>query len=111
MSCAKRYKNEKRAKEHRRKLKKEAKKNPKHGSKCQLMILFVTFHCSVNLILLLGSKKDPGIPSNWPFKEQLLNEIEERKQKMEQEKEDLKQQKREKKLKAKEAAKATSSSD
>ncbi|KAJ2959330.1 hypothetical protein NQZ79_g5249 [Umbelopsis isabellina] len=89
MSCAKRYKNEKRAKEHRRKLKKEAKKNPKHGR----------------------SKKDPGIPNNWPFKEQLLNEIEERKQKMEQEKEEQKQQKREKKLRAKEAAKATSSSD
>ncbi|KAG2179065.1 hypothetical protein INT43_001915 [Umbelopsis isabellina] len=95
MSCAKRYKNEKRAKEHRRKLKKEAKKNPKHGI----------------LIFLLGSKKDPGIPNNWPFKEQLLNEIEERKQKMEQEKEDQKQQKREKKLRAKEAGKASSSSD
>jgi hypothetical protein len=66
-------------------------------------------NCTFILTLLLESKKDPGIPNNWPFKEQLLNEIEERKQKIEQEKEEQKQQKREKKLKAKEAAKAASS--
>ncbi|KAG2173906.1 hypothetical protein INT44_000019 [Umbelopsis vinacea] len=85
MSCAKRYKNEKRAKEHNRKLKRDAKKNPHHSNK---------------------SKKDPGIPNSWPFKEQLLNEIEERKQKMLQEKEDKKKANQAKRLKAKEAKKA-----
>jgi hypothetical protein len=49
------------------------------------------------------SKKDPGIPNNWPFKEQLLNEIEERKQRIAQEKEEKKKANQAKKLRAKEA--------
>jgi GNL3L/Grn1 putative GTPase len=52
------------------------------------------------------SKKDPGIPNSWPFKEQLLNEIEERKQRMAQEKEDKKKATQAKRQKAKEAKKA-----
>ncbi|CAO3676521.1 unnamed protein product [Umbelopsis vinacea] len=52
--------------------------------------------------------EDPGIPNSWPFKEQLLNEIEEKKQKIAQEKEEKKQVQRAKKLKAKEASKAES---
>lgn len=107
MSCAKRYKNEKRAKEKNRKLKREAKKNPtRHGSKFQWNIskLIVCKHTNFPL----ESKKDPGIPNSWPFKEQLLNEIEEKKQKIAQEKEEKKQVQRAKKLKAKEASKAES---
>ncbi|EIE88685.1 hypothetical protein RO3G_13396 [Rhizopus delemar RA 99-880] len=32
------------------------------------------------------SKKDPGIPNNWPFKEELLNEVERQRQEAEEEK-------------------------
>ncbi|KAG1469640.1 hypothetical protein G6F56_003144 [Rhizopus delemar] len=32
------------------------------------------------------SKKDPGIPNNWPFKEELLNEVEKQRQDAEEEK-------------------------
>ncbi|KAL1914522.1 uncharacterized protein VTP21DRAFT_8236 [Calcarisporiella thermophila] len=54
MSASKRYKILKRVAEHHRKLRKEAKKNP-HKHK---------------------QKKDPGIPANYPYKEQLLAQIE-----------------------------------
>lgn len=33
-------------------------------------------------VLILGLKKDPGIPNLYPFKDQLLREIEERKQRV-----------------------------
>ncbi|CAG8505113.1 14563_t:CDS:2 [Acaulospora morrowiae] len=64
MTCAKRYKIERKVAEHRRKEKKKAKNNP-HKSKL---------------------RKDPGIPSLWPFKGQLLSKIEEQKRKVEEEK-------------------------
>ncbi|KAI8391531.1 GNL3L/Grn1 putative GTPase-domain-containing protein [Radiomyces spectabilis] len=54
-----RYKIIKRVAEHHRKQRREAKKNPqKHHKK----------------------PKDPGIPNSWPFKEELLNQIEKEKQ-------------------------------
>ncbi|KAI8099346.1 GNL3L/Grn1 putative GTPase-domain-containing protein [Halteromyces radiatus] len=53
-----RYKIEKRVREHHRKLRKEQKKNP-HKKR---------------------APKDPGIPNSWPFKEELLNEMERHKQ-------------------------------
>jgi hypothetical protein len=106
MSCAKRYKNEKRAKEHNRKLKRDAKKNPHHSSKFMIIPFPLLLNTLFNIFLVDKSKKDPGIPNNWPFKEQLLNEIEERKQRMAQEKEDKKKANQAKRARAKEAKKA-----
>ncbi|NXE55258.1 GNL3 protein, partial [Casuarius casuarius] len=61
LSCHKRYKIQKKIREHHRKLRKEAKKR---GRK--------------------KPKKDPGIPSAAPFKEELLREAEQRKQRLEE---------------------------
>ncbi|KAF9578766.1 Guanine nucleotide-binding protein-like 3 [Lunasporangiospora selenospora] len=55
-----RYKIEKRVKDHHRKLKKEAKSNPNAHHR---------------------SKKDPGIPNNFPMKEEILQQIADDKQK------------------------------
>ncbi|GES96429.1 guanine nucleotide-binding protein-like 3 homolog [Rhizophagus clarus] len=64
MTCAKRYKIQKKINEHKRKERKEARKNPKSRK----------------------LKKDPGIPNLYPFKDQLLNKIEQQKRKLEDEK-------------------------
>ncbi|NXA45264.1 GNL3 protein, partial [Nothocercus julius] len=61
LSCHKRYKIQKKIREHHRKLRKEAKKR---GRK--------------------RPRKDPGIPSAAPFKEELLREAEQRKQRLEE---------------------------
>ncbi|KAI9222031.1 P-loop containing nucleoside triphosphate hydrolase protein [Blastocladiella britannica] len=53
-TCKQKYKIERKVREHHRKLRKEAKKNPNARSKV---------------------KKDPGIPNLWPFKQQLLDQI------------------------------------
>lgn len=42
-------------------------------------------------------KKDPGIPNSYPFKEQLLNEIERKREREEEEKRKLKEEKKSKK--------------
>uniref|UniRef100_A0A3Q3VX65 Guanine nucleotide-binding protein-like 3 n=1 Tax=Mola mola TaxID=94237 RepID=A0A3Q3VX65_MOLML len=86
MSCSKRYKIQKKVREHNRKLRKEAKK--KGVSK--------------------RVKKDPGVPSSAPFKEEVLREAEQRRLQIEEEKEKKKQTKKEeraqKRKKEKEAA-------
>ncbi|XP_069721958.1 guanine nucleotide-binding protein-like 3 [Phaenicophaeus curvirostris] len=61
LTCHKRYKIQKKIREHHRKVRKEAKKR---GHK--------------------KPKKDPGIPSAAPFKEELLREAEQRKQRLEE---------------------------
>ncbi|XP_001513986.1 guanine nucleotide-binding protein-like 3 [Ornithorhynchus anatinus] len=61
MSCHKRYKIQKKVREHKRKVRKEAKKR---GHKKR--------------------KTDPGIPNSAPFKEALLREAEQRKQQLEE---------------------------
>ncbi|NXD25431.1 GNL3 protein, partial [Spelaeornis formosus] len=61
LSCHKRYKIQKKIREHHRKVRKEAKKR---GHK--------------------KPKKDPGIPGAAPFKEELLREAEQRKQRLEE---------------------------
>ncbi|XP_040850543.1 guanine nucleotide-binding protein-like 3 isoform X1 [Ochotona curzoniae] len=66
MTCHKRYKIQKKIREHHRKLRKEAKKQGRKKPK----------------------RKDPGVPNSAPFKEALLREAELRKQRLEE----LKQQ-------------------
>ena len=44
------------------------------------------------LFVYSGSKKDPGIPNLYPFKEQLLKQIQERKAKAEEEKQRRKEE-------------------
>ncbi|XP_008318504.1 guanine nucleotide-binding protein-like 3 [Cynoglossus semilaevis] len=69
VSCSKRYKIQKKVREHNRKLRKEAKK--KGVSK--------------------RPKKDPGVPSSAPFKEEVLREAEQRRLQIEEEKEKKRQ--------------------
>ncbi|XP_031710359.1 guanine nucleotide-binding protein-like 3 [Anarrhichthys ocellatus] len=71
VSCSKRYKIQKKVREHNRKLKKEAKK--KGVSK--------------------RVKKDPGVPSSAPFKEEVLREAEQRRLQIEEDKEKKRQTK------------------
>nr|XP_024656171.1 guanine nucleotide-binding protein-like 3 [Maylandia zebra] len=86
LSCAKRYKIQKKVREHNRKLRKEAKK--KGVSK--------------------RVKKDIGVPNSAPFKEEILREAEQRRLQVEEEKEKRRQAKKEqraeKRKKEKEAA-------
>ncbi|KAI8889794.1 GNL3L/Grn1 putative GTPase, partial [Backusella circina FSU 941] len=56
---AHRYRIKKRINDHQRKERRAAKANPSKHKK---------------------AKKDPGIPNNWPFKEEMLNEIEAQRQ-------------------------------
>ncbi|XP_073681777.1 guanine nucleotide-binding protein-like 3 [Garra rufa] len=89
LSCAKRFKIQKKVREHNRKLRKEAKKKGVGRGK---------------------SKKDIGVPNSAPFKEEVLREAEQRKQELEALKEQnkiVKQQERaEKRKKEKGAASA-----
>ncbi|KAK2873970.1 hypothetical protein Q8A67_021123 [Cirrhinus molitorella] len=61
VSCAKRFKIQKKVREHNRKLRKEAKKKGISGRK---------------------PKKDVGVPNSAPFKEEVLREAEQRKQEL-----------------------------
>ena len=65
------YKIKRRVAEHHRKARRAAKKMGKWGTKKKL-------------------SKDPGIPNLWPFKEQLLKQIERKREQMEEAKEDAK---------------------
>ncbi|KAJ8047251.1 Guanine nucleotide-binding protein-like 3-like [Holothuria leucospilota] len=71
LTLSKKYKIQKKVKEHKRKTRKEAKKNP-----------------------LRKGKKDPGIPNIAPFKEAILREAEERKMKLAEEKQNQKANKK-----------------
>ncbi|XP_029539417.1 guanine nucleotide-binding protein-like 3 [Oncorhynchus nerka] len=85
VSCSKRYKIQKKVREHNRKLKKDAKKKGV-GKK---------------------AKKDIGVPNKAPFKEDILREAEQRRLKLEEEKEKkklAKQQQRAQKRKKENAA-------
>jgi nuclear GTP-binding protein len=64
------YNIQKRVREHKRRLKKEAKKSG----------------------ILKRKRRDPGIPNSWPFKAEMLDQIEEKKAKMEEEREKAKAQ-------------------
>jgi len=71
MSCRKKYKIQKKVREHNRKVRKEDKLNMNKRKK----------------------SKDPGIPNLYPFKEQLLRQIQEKKEKEADEKVKRKEQK------------------
>ncbi|CAB1443519.1 unnamed protein product [Pleuronectes platessa] len=89
ISCSKRYKIQKKVREHLKKLRKEAKK--KGVSK--------------------RVKKDPGVPSSAPFKEEVLREAEQRRIQIEEEKtkkrEIVKEERAKKRKKEKSAIKET----
>ncbi|GCB68150.1 hypothetical protein scyTo_0005258 [Scyliorhinus torazame] len=63
LTCHKRFKIQRKIREHKRKVRKEAKKQGNKGKK---------------------SRKDPGVPNNAPFKEAILREAEQRKQNLEE---------------------------
>ncbi|XP_072137060.1 guanine nucleotide-binding protein-like 3 isoform X3 [Mobula birostris] len=63
LSCHKKYKIQRKVREHKRKVRKEAKKQ---GNKTKKF------------------RKDPGVPNDAPFKEDILHEAEQRKQKLEE---------------------------
>nr|XP_046240184.1 guanine nucleotide-binding protein-like 3 [Scatophagus argus] len=73
LSCAKRYKIQKKVREHNKKLRKEAKKK---GVRTRV-------------------KKDPGVPNSAPFKEEVLREAEQRRLQIEEEKQRKKEAKKE----------------
>ncbi|XP_064632401.1 guanine nucleotide-binding protein-like 3 homolog [Lineus longissimus] len=70
-TCRNKYKIQKKVREHNRKLRRDAKKNP-HPKK----------------------KKDPGIPNSYPFKDQILKEAEERKNRIEAERERMREKRK-----------------
>ncbi|KAG0375884.1 Coproporphyrinogen-III oxidase [Mortierella sp. AD032] len=80
-----RYKIEKRVKDHHRKLRKDSKSNPNAHHK---------------------NKKDPGIPNNFPFKEQILQQIADQKMKEQEVKDKAKEARRKAAEKARRANKA-----
>ncbi|KAG7493162.1 guanine nucleotide-binding protein-like 3 [Solea senegalensis] len=89
MSCAKRYKIQKKVRDHTRKLRKEAKK--KGVSK--------------------RVKKDCGVPSSAPFKEEVLREAEQRRLQIEEEKEKKKQAAKEERAKKRKQDKESASKE
>ncbi|XP_013382041.1 guanine nucleotide-binding protein-like 3 homolog [Lingula anatina] len=68
LTCRKKYKIERKVREHNRKKKKEAKNNPNNKSK----------------------RKDVAVPNSLPFKEEILKEAEDRKRRLEEEQQRLK---------------------
>lgn len=89
MSCAKRYKIQKKVREHNRKLRKEAKKKG----------------------ITKRPKKDLGVPSSAPFKEEVLREAEQRRLQIEEEKEKRKQAKKEERAQKRKKEKETTSKE
>ena len=83
--------------EHKRKMRKEAKQKAKSKSQCSAVhfasLDFILLSCTHTHTLVSPEiKKDPGIPNLYPFKEQLLKQIEEKKVKAEEERERQKRQ-------------------
>ena len=83
--------------EHKRKMRKEAKQKAKSKSQYSAVhfvyLDFILLSCMHTCTLVSPEiKKDPGIPNLYPFKEQLLKQIEEKKLKAEEERERQKRQ-------------------
>ena len=85
-------------KEHNRKMKKAAKQNPATKRMClqQQMCWRNYYRNTFSLLSATGLKKDPGIPNLFPFKEQLLKQLEEKKQAVASERQRLKLQRKSK---------------
>lgn len=88
LPARKKYKIEKKVREHNRKERKDAKKNahsksipPTHSQVMGEWSVLPYFPACTEL------KKDPGIPNLFPFKEQLLQQMQARKERVEGEKE------------------------
>nr|CAX32467.1 nucleostemin-like protein 1 [Isodiametra pulchra] len=79
LTLKKKYKIEKKVKQHHKKERREAKKNPKKKN-----------------------RKDPGVPNSLPFREQILQEVALKKQQLEEEKEKKREEAKQRKLAAKE---------
>ncbi|GAN04009.1 hypothetical protein MAM1_0053d03465 [Mucor ambiguus] len=91
-----------RIRDHHRKERRAARKSPgKHNSKFLNQLEAIIS----NNMHLVETKKDPGIPNEWPFKEELLNEIQAQKNEAEEEKLRDKQVQQAERAKAKKAAK------
>ncbi len=80
MTCRKKYKIERKVREHDRKVRKDTKAN---GGKSKS---FITSGTTYNYWYAYDTelKKDPGIPNLFPFKEQLLKQMEDRKARIEE---------------------------
>ncbi|KAM6927812.1 guanine nucleotide-binding protein-like 3 [Xenentodon cancila] len=89
LSCAKRYKIQRKVREHNRKLKKEAKKKGVSNR----------------------GKKDLGVPSSAPFKEEVLREAEQKRLQIEEEKERNRQAKKEERAKKRKKEKEAASKE
>ncbi|KAM9813355.1 guanine nucleotide-binding protein-like 3 [Neosynchiropus ocellatus] len=89
MTCSKRFKIQKKVREHHRKVRREAKK--KGVSK--------------------RVKKDPGVPSSAPFKEEVLREAEQRRLQIEEQKEKQRQAKKEERAKKRKAEKESATKE
>ena len=89
LPARKKYKIERKVREHNRKERKDAKKNAHSKStptshEWVWCVTFLSAHTEL--------KKDPGIPNLFPFKEQLLQQMQARKERVEGEKERQRQQ-------------------
>ncbi|XP_033483165.1 guanine nucleotide-binding protein-like 3 [Epinephelus lanceolatus] len=89
LSCSKRYKIQKKVREHNRKLRKDAKKKGV-GKRV---------------------KKDPGVPNSAPFKEEVLREAEQRRLQIEEEKERKRQAKKEERAQKRQKEREAASKD
>lgn len=89
LPARKKYKIEKKVREHNRKERKDAKKNAHSKSTHKSCLCYTN---SVYLSACTELKKDPGIPNLFPFKEQLLQQMQARKERVEGEKERQQQQ-------------------
>lgn len=65
-----------RIKDHHRKERRAAKKNPGKINSESFFLYSSSMYTHILNSLSAETKKDPGIPNEWPFKEELLNEIE-----------------------------------
>lgn len=82
------------ASETRKKRKKESKKNPQWKSSTQTLINQGSAYVNDSITRCLEQKQDPGIPNAFPYKDQILAEVAERKRQAEEAKQLKKEQKR-----------------
>ena len=90
MPARRKFKIARKVREHNRKMRKEAKAKGKSKGGLNIDVFFSIKAKCTEFVLPscnIGLKKDPGIPNLFPFKEQLLKQMEERKQRSADERE------------------------